>query len=588
MKRFFSAIVLTAAALSFLAAPASSKDIKYALAILHYNLQYVAGDTEIENKIIVQSLDPVLDFFLAHPDWGVDVEMQGYMIEETAKRYPAIFEKLKTLVNRRQIDLVSFHYADQLFLAYPRLDTDWSDRINKKVFEKHGLIQSTTVFTQEGQFGEGLASFMADKGFKTLVLPKNLYRYAHGEKNAAPYYRLNNTYVVIGAKGVDYEGEASVHTAWSYMDDAELLPTGRATPYSIYFKYKPEKMKEYEDELKGLETQGYKIGTIANYVAELKEAGVKPAQLEPMFDGDWQPKDTDSLFRWMGDYRAQFERDNEILTANVRVRHKLAAAQIIIDYLRDFGFEKDAADLEPVLAEAWRLQCQAEVSDSTGWTPMPVEIKYSQTNSAGANALAEKIANRAKELLKTKTLTVNIASGELTLAAPAESKRPETACPVDYKLTGDIEKKSHACFKISDNITQLDVKFKTTNWFKNNTRLIFPRKTDFLIYSPSLLEDAYVKYPTSAFKSETGSFYIPASNGLIALDDDLFIIKKTDIVHVSPRFGFDEPTISFDMRKPPNGVHSWTFYFFRGTPEDAVRFANKTNVFPTVVLGGEI
>jgi hypothetical protein len=583
MKRLFLAIIIAAAALAFTSSPAAArKDIKYALSILHYNLQYVAGDTAIENNIITIGLDPVLDFFLAHPNWSADMEMQGYMIEETAKRYPAIFEKLKTLVNRRQIDLVSFHYADQLFLAYPRLDTEWSDRVNKEVFKKYGLIQSTSVFTQEGQFGEGLASFMADKGFKTLVLPKNLYRYAHGEKQAAPYYKLNGTFVVIGAKGVDYEGEASVHTAWTYMDDAELLPTGRATPYSQYYKYKPEKMKEYEDELKGLETQGYKIGTIANYVADLKDAGVQPAQLEPMFDGAWQPKDTDSLFRWMGDYRAQFERDNEILTGNVHVRHKLAAAQVIIDQLRDMGYEKDAAGLDTELFEAWRIQSNAEVSDSTGWTPMPIEVKYSQKNAAAAGAIADKIAARAKEILKVKTITVDVASGSLTFEPPKETKYAETACPVEYTLTGDIEKESHKCFNVSDAVTQLDVKFKTTNWFKNNTRLIFQRKTDNLIFSPSLREDTYVKYPASAFKSETGSFYIPASNGLIAIADDMFVIKKTDTVHVSPRFGFDEPTVSFDMRKPPNGEHNWTFFIFRGTPEDAVRFANKTNVFPIV------
>jgi len=248
MKRLFSAIIIAAASLAFLAPPASaSKNVKYALSIMHFNLQYVAGDTGIENKIIEDALDPVLDFYLAHPTWGADIEMQGYMFEETAKRYPAIFEKLKTLVNRRQLDLVSFHYCDQLFLAYPRLDADWTDRINKETFKKYGLIQSTTVFTQEGQFGEGLASFMADKGFKTLVLPKNLYRYAHGEQTPAPYYALNGVNVVIGAKGVDYEGEASVHTAWTYMGDAELLPTGGATPYSQYFKYKPEAMKKYGD-----------------------------------------------------------------------------------------------------------------------------------------------------------------------------------------------------------------------------------------------------------------------------------------------------------------------------------------------------
>lgn len=91
--------------------------IKYALALLHYNLQYVAGDEKIENRIIEGSFAPMIDFFLAHPGWGADFEMQGYMLEQTAKRYPEIFDKFKTLLDRGQVKLVSFHYSDQLFLA---------------------------------------------------------------------------------------------------------------------------------------------------------------------------------------------------------------------------------------------------------------------------------------------------------------------------------------------------------------------------------------------------------------------------------------------------------------------------------------
>lgn len=585
MKRILFATILAAAIIAHSAPAPAATEIKYALSVLHYNLQYVAGDTKIENKIIQYGLDPLLDFYLAHPNWGADIEMQGYMIEETAKRFPQTYEKLKTLINRGQLDLVSFHYSDQLFLAYPQLDAAWSVKTNDAVFEKYGVKRSGTVFTQEGQFGEGQAAFMADHGYDTLVLPKNLYRYQHGElDNPAPYYALNGVNVVIGAKGVEYHGEATVKTAWTYMDDAELLPTGRATPYSEYYKYKPEKMQEYGDELKSLEDQGYKIGKISDYINDLKKAGVKPAKLDPMVDGSWQPKDTDNIFRWMGDYRAQFERDNEILTENYRVRGKLAAAQTIIDHIRGLDREKDAVALEQQLEEAWRLQCLAEVSDSTGWTPMPVEIEYSQSNSAAVEKITDAIAARAKEILGTKYLSVDVASGKITLAdAPAKpAEYPETKCPVEYKLTGEIEKEMHTCYKVDASTVKMVAKFKSTNWYKNNTRMIFPRETDNIIYSPALHEETYVKYPASAFKSETGSFYLPLSNGMIGLADNMFMIEKLDTVHVSPRFGFDEKTVSIDMRKPPSGIHTWVLYFYTGTPEDAVKLANKLNVFPTV------
>lgn len=584
MKKLLGAFIICA--LFIASSPAAAaKEIKYALAVLHYNLQYVAGDTEIENKIIEQSLDPVLDFYLAHPGWGADIEMQGYMAEETAKRYPETFKKLKTLVNRGQLDLVSFHYSDQLFLAYPRLDMQWSDRINKNVYEKLGIKQSGTVFSQEGQFGEGMAKFMADSGFKAIVLPKNLYRYAHGEKDAAPYYSLNGVDVVIGAKGVSYDdGAVSVRVAWTYLDDAELLPTGRTTPYSQYFKYKPEAMAKYGEELESLEKQGFRIGTISQYLAEIKSAGVMPATLDPMIDGDWQPADTDNLFRWMGDYLARYERDNDILTGNVRVRHKLAAAEVAIWYLEKQG--RDVSALRAKLFEAWRLQSLAEVSDSTGWTPQPIEIKYSLENSAAAEKIAGEIAAGVKNTLGAKTVIVDIASGavETADAPPAEPDYPEIDCPVKFELLGEIEKERRHCFKIDESTTRIDMQFKTGAWLQNHVRLVFPRTFDYILYSPSLWEQTYVKYPMSAFAPEKGSFTIPASNGLIAIGENLFIIKKTDTIHSTYRFDFAEPTIALELRKPPSKVYSWTIYIFRGTPEEAVNFANSTNVFPKVVF----
>jgi hypothetical protein len=584
MKRllFYTVTILFALA----STPAhAKKEVKYTLAVLHYNLQYVAGDTGIENKIILQGLDPVLDFYLAHPNWGADIEMQGYMVEETAKRYPEIFGKLKILVNRGQLELVSFHYSDQLFLAYPRLDAEWSDRINKRVFEKLGIKQSGTVFTQEGQFGEGMAKFMADSGFKALVLPKNLFRYAHGEKDAAPYYALNGVDVVIGAKGLNYDdGAVSVQAAWTYMDDAELLPTGRTTPYSQYYKYKPEEMEKYGVELESLEKQGFHVGTISQYLADVKAAGVKPATLEPMIDGTWQPADTDNLFRWMGDHLAQYERDNDILTGNVRVRHKLAALEVVIKQLSAAG--RDTSALYEKLFEAWRLQSLAEVSDSTGWTPQPIEIKYSLENSAAAEKITGEIAAEVKKMMGADTIIVDIASGKVEVASapPAEPDYPEVDCPLKYELKGEIEKEKHNCFKIDGAITRLDLQFKTGAWLHNYLQLVFPRTVDYILYSPSLWEDSYVKYPMTAFAPEKGSFTIPASNGLIAIGADTFIIKKTDTVHSTYRFDFAAPTVAIELRKPPSKVYKWTIYIFRGTPEDAVRFANSINVFPKVVF----
>lgn len=133
---------------------------------------------------MTESLEPLLDFYLEHPEWKGDFEMQGYMVEQMAERFPAVLDKMRTLIDRGQIELISFHYSDQLFLAYPRWDQDVSHRINVKLLQDNEIGHSGVIFTQEGQFGEGMVDFMENNGFSIAVLPKNLYRYFHKSSSA--------------------------------------------------------------------------------------------------------------------------------------------------------------------------------------------------------------------------------------------------------------------------------------------------------------------------------------------------------------------------------------------------------------------
>lgn len=97
----------------------------YVVALLHFNLQYVAGGMEgtfadwpcdeqsIEDQIIIESFEPILDLMLEHPDWSIDLELQGYMVEVMADRHPPVLDKLHTLAHGGQVELVSWHYSAQ-------------------------------------------------------------------------------------------------------------------------------------------------------------------------------------------------------------------------------------------------------------------------------------------------------------------------------------------------------------------------------------------------------------------------------------------------------------------------------------------
>src|SRR4051794_33925041 len=93
-------------------APALAAD-KYALGMFHFNIQYVAGgmvgyyavanpeidlDAEqIEDTIVTESFAPVLELYQKHPTWGVNLEMQAYMLDVLAARHPAVLDLLRTL-----------------------------------------------------------------------------------------------------------------------------------------------------------------------------------------------------------------------------------------------------------------------------------------------------------------------------------------------------------------------------------------------------------------------------------------------------------------------------------------------------------
>ena len=91
---------------------------KYAVGLFHFNLQYVAGDYRIENRIIRESLYPVLQFFERHPAYKADIEIQGYAIEVLAEEHPEVLALLKKLVEQDQIELVIAHYSDQIGRAH--------------------------------------------------------------------------------------------------------------------------------------------------------------------------------------------------------------------------------------------------------------------------------------------------------------------------------------------------------------------------------------------------------------------------------------------------------------------------------------
>jgi len=408
------------------AAPTAPRDLstnaKLAVAVYHFNIQYVAGglrgfpdgniipkfdlgEVEIEDLIVKQGLEPALDLFLAEPSFHADLEMQAYTVEVLAARHPAVLEKLRTLALRGQVEVDSFHYSDQLYVAYPALDLERSLDLTKLVFDRACLPLGTSIFTQEGQFARGQIPIASARGYGVSVLPKNLFEYQFGEPSPVLYAVPEHPEhpVLIGGRGfsaADAPG-GPFELAWTFMDDGEVaFSVNRLNPYfGTDYVADPEKLAAHRQRLMDMEAAGFVHATIREAVTAMKKRGIAATPLPPALDGTWQPDDTQNVLRWMGGaglFRT-FERDSEILAAVWRGRTLAELADRLVDH--------DDVKLAAGLRAAWRESALSAVSDATGWNPFRTEIAYAFEHAQRASELAQDVLRCAGKTIQSAPWT---------------------------------------------------------------------------------------------------------------------------------------------------------------------------------------
>lgn len=591
--------------------PAQSK---FALALFHFNLQYVAGGLEfvdddgntvtlfpgssngwdneaVEDWIIRETFEPVVDFYLDHPDWKVNFELQAYMIEVIAERFPPLIGKLRTLTQRGQMELMSFHYSDQLFLAFPREDLRRSIVETKAIFARYCLPLAPSVFNQEGQAGEGRQAMLVDEGYQIGVFPKNLWRYLHGDGPRWPYYASKGGDLIVGPGDVD--PESGIEVSWLFLDDGELLaPTEGMDPYfATVATYDPNRLVQWEQKIQEKVDQGYRISHVSDYVRHLKARDLEQPEAPPLLDGTWQPPSTDSIHRWLGgrgNVWWTIEKDNAIRTENVRVRHELLMAQTLRDYLEAEG--ADTAAIDPSLHQAWRDLWLAQVSDATGINPWLAEIVYGERHNAAALHAVQDVMDDMKELLGTPYVQIDTADG--TVETVEDIPQAEPPAPADPQLAVTVKADGRTVDEqwfesgmIAEHY-ELRLIFPTAEDAPGDAddprwvEVCFPRTEDRILYSPGLLDDELVDYGFEEFAWTEGEVYLPLANGLIGLGDDIWLLKDTRAVHIAARLRPDNDQICFIDEVAPMEAFTWVFHVLPGTAAEALALADRLNVHP--------
>jgi MYXO-CTERM domain-containing protein len=597
--------------LVLLGLPARAQDPqRFSLSMFHFNVQYVPGgttgfpsgddpnpafaldDEQVQDRIITESFEPVLDLFLAHSDWKVTLEMQGLMVEAMQARHQGVLRKLKQLYDLGQAEIVSFHYSDQLFLAYPPRDLAVSHELMEPIWQEVGIQPSPVVFCQEGQFGEGMIPFGRPHGRTIFVLPKNLFRYQHltAYDTAPPLFTKDGADIVLGGRDVTHP---QVEARWSFFDDGELLATNGRNPYlGTGFEHVPAAVTAYEAELQAQVAQGFRIATVQEYVTACKALGVAQPELPAMLDGTWQPPSTDSMHRWMGasgllDAAYGDERDDEVLTGNVQARHWVRVAETLVTYAETEGII-EAGDYDQALHACWQSALLGQVSDASGINPFEGEVRYGLEHGQAATSCANAILMELGPQVGGPVLSIDTSLGEVnelgdlptTLATPTDPFFTEldgfavNAPGREVELTWEQ-------VGLGEGLVRLTVHASAAAAGERLMRITFPLELQGFLITPGLIELQAEYHAFQEFEFQEGRVTLPLANGLLGLDQGVWLIKQTSSVHLGATFPVGEGQVFFeDQTLDPAGEVSWVFWLLQGEQTDAVALADALNLNP--------
>ncbi|MCP4177661.1 MAG: hypothetical protein GY756_07835 [bacterium] len=548
---------------------------KYALGLFHFNLQYVAGNKKIQNRIIEEDLYPVLQFFEANPKYKSDIEIQGYAIKVLAEHYPEVFKLLKKLVNNGQIELVVGHYSDQFFIAYPAEDLLKSIELSDQLLKKYELKRSKVFYGQELQWTPAYASVL--KGNYNIAVSScdfDPFKWYYGILQPLGYehYGLNKILVFVGSGKKDL---GNIKWKWAFLDDGECFLT---KDLNSDFKLVPSVAKENKDNYKKLLNEGYQFVTISEFVNILKnDTNYKVVDYPYVPEGTWNMDKTGGPYMWMGK-QSGVDADGITRALSYQARGKILLATILVNELK-----KDNVDISVMknqITNAWKELLLSEVSDSTGWTPLKEEIRYTSKHAAEANNIAENIIFKAEKFMQLgdEKVLVDTKNREISkLEHIYETEKTDSLTPVWF----DVKAKNYtaSCHKINNNLYQLDIKCRRPQ--DGNIIIEFDSAKTGLQYSAGAGERISVKIPTNLKHDPV----LTLSNGYLYLGNGYSLIKDCSVEHLAAKCKLSEGKVVFreGLSKKTHSM-KMRFYILKGTPEEGLNLGNQINTWPSYIL----
>jgi hypothetical protein len=559
--------------LFLLACMVSPAQEKYAIGMFHFNLQYVAGDYRIESRIIKESLYPVLQFFEKNPKYKSDIEIQGYAIEVLSEEHPEVLSLFKKLINRGQIELVIAHYSDQFFIGYPALDLQKSIEISDKLLSDHGMKRSKVFFGQEIQWTPAYASVLKDK-YDLIVTSSDPHSYYRGK--TLPL--VNVTYgkdQILGLIGAGEKKLDGLEWDFAFLDDGEVF---NSLDYRSNFYRVPEQEKLSIDRFRKLEKEGYKFVTMSELATRIKASkGYKVPDYPFVPEGTWNMS-VCGPYMWMGRQRSGVEKDGITRAASYRLRGEIMMTDRLVGYAASKGIE--VKELQKQMTDVWKHLLLSEVSDASGWSPLLVEVQYTDNEIANAELLLKEVMSKLKVMLPltTQPMLVNTRN-ELLQPAGAINSAVASASILPVAFGVRAEKFESTIKKYSENLYCLEIKCRRP--LDGAVEIVFDTPASGLFYSAGTGEEIAVEIPTDL--SHDPAFTL--SNGFIYLNNGFSLIKDCSVEHLAATWKVKEQKLVFREELNKNNPEmNMRFYLLKGNVDEGLALANKLNTWPSYLV----
>ncbi len=599
---------------------------------LHYNLQYRAGNIQVENTILNESLRAMVTMMDRHPSWHYTIECQAYAIERLLREpesFPGILEIMQKQNNHGQLEILCGVYSSQILAAFPAYALDLSYTLTADILAEAGLNQSRALVHQEGQVTAGLAVALNNNSktrIDTIIVSRQqIEDFWPGQKAdwTHPIQRITVGGKTINLLVYDYlpRYEAGYWHGWTWTLDAELaLEVTDDADYE--FQVDPNRVADWERHYANLERHGNKFFTVEEWVNHCEKNNYVEDLPHYQPTTHWGPTKYDTCFVWYGNGQGNVD-DGAMHAMNYRTQAIYRATRWLYDeYGAQYANATAKAEIGWCFANASRTMVLAMVTDTTGISPNPVERQYGYDNAGYAIANCSRVieilqwawtnagvhpdlagANQIQVNLEALTNITNPSAfteyaASQTLSGPVLNETFPLL--VETELRGTINQTKVAISQGTYTgipVTRLTVTFPGTNvWAEDfvNCALHFKGKnargTNEIMYPIALAEDLpMVRITRTDYTpDDILQFHLPLSSGLIFIPETPGATKGAAIIwncssyQIAPRWVPEE--IVFQVTE----LHlDATFEFFLlndTTAEDAQDLANQLNTYQNVIV----